>query len=126
MIRKDISGNYEINCLACHHNSPQEDQSLAALQAARQNFRWIPAASSGKAVVNGVASQLSNFFDPEFDEGIKVAYNPGVFDKDNKVFFDVSGKPINDRCYFCHSNRDTRVGEEHEWTQDHDVTCKAV
>jgi hypothetical protein len=121
MIRKDISGNYEINCLACHHNSPQEEQSLAALQAARQNFRWIPAASSGKAVVNGVASQLSNFFDPEFVEGITLSYNPGIFDKDNKVFFDVSGKPINDRCYFCHSNRDLRVGEELEWTQDHDV-----
>ncbi|MCE5187140.1 MAG: hypothetical protein LLF76_13550 [Planctomycetaceae bacterium] len=120
-VRKDISGDYEINCLACHHNSPQEDQSLAALQAARQNFRWIPAASSGKAVINGVASELSNFFDPEFDEGIKVAYNPGTFDKDDMVFFDVSGQPINDRCYFCHSNKDLRVGENNEWTQDQDV-----
>lgn len=125
MIRKEISGDYEINCLACHHNSPQEDQSLAALQAARQNFRWIPTASSGKAVVSGVASQLSDFFDPEFDEGIKVTYNPGVFDKDNMVFFDVSGKPKNDRCYFCHSNNDLRVGEENFWTQDEDVHLKS-
>lgn len=125
MIRKDISGNYEINCLACHHNSPQEDQSLAALQAARQNFRWIPTASSGKAVVNGVASQLSDFFDPEFDEGIKVAYDPAIFNKDGMVFFDVSGQPINDRCYFCHSNNDLRDGEDEFWKQDEDVHLKS-
>jgi hypothetical protein len=125
MIRKDISGNYEINCLACHHNSPQEDQSLAALQAARQNFRWIPTASSGKAVVNGVASQLSDFFDPEYDEGITVSYNPGIFNKDNMVFFNVSGKPINDRCYFCHSDNNLRVPEDEFWTQDEDVHLKS-
>lgn len=125
MIRKEISGNYEINCLACHHNSPQEDQSMAALQSARQNYRWIPAASSGKAVVNGVAYSLDEFFDPEFDEGIALTYADGIFDKEDKVFFDVSGKPTNERCYFCHSNQDLRVEEKHRWTQDEDVHLKS-
>ena len=125
MIRKEISGDYEINCLACHHNSSMEDQSMAALQSARQNYRWIPAASSGKAVVSGVASLLDDFFDPEFDEGITLAYADGIFDKEDKVFFDVSGEPANGRCYFCHSNKDLRVEEEHEWTQDEDVHLKS-
>ena len=125
MIRKEISGDYEINCLACHHHSPQEDQSMAALQSARQNYRWIPAASSGKAIVSGVASSLDDFFDPEFDKGIELAYADGTFDAEDKVFFDVSGEPANERCYFCHSNEDLRVEEEHGWTQDEDVHLKS-
>jgi hypothetical protein len=119
-IRQEISGKYEINCLACHHNSPQEDQSLAALQSARQNYRWIPTASSGKAVIEGVAMSLDDYFDPAVDEGIKVTYNQGVLDKDDTAFFDLA-LPANERCYFCHSNRDLRVDENSQWSQDQDV-----
>lgn len=119
-IRQEISGKYEINCLACHHTSPQEDQSMAALQAARQNFRWISAASSGKAVVSGVALSLSDFFDPEFEEGIKIAYNEGVFDEEDMVFFDIT-MPSNDRCYFCHSDRNLNIDADKEWQRDEDV-----
>lgn len=125
MIRKEISGDYEINCLACHHNSPHEDQSMAALQSARQNYRWIPAASSGKALVSGVASSLDDFFSPEFDEGVTLTYTDGIFDTEDKVFFDISGKPANERCYFCHSNQDLRVDAEQEWTRDEDVHLKS-
>ena len=120
-IRQGISGKYEINCLACHHNSPFEDQSLAALQVARQNFRWVPTASSGLAHVKGVALSLDDFYDPEFDEGgLEVTYKPGIFDKDDKVFMDI-GMPENERCYFCHSNQDLSVSPEMEWTRDQDV-----
>jgi hypothetical protein len=119
--RKQISGDYEINCLACHNADPQEDQSLAALQAARQNYRWIPAASSGMAVINGVASSLDDFFDPEFDKGIEITWRPGLFDKDDLVFFDVSNKPISQRCYFCHSNKDLSLGDDNQWMTDEDV-----
>ena len=121
IIRQEISGKYEINCLACHHLGFAEDQSTAALQAARQNYRWIPAASSGKGVVKGVASSLDEFFDPEFDEGgVTVTYDKTIFNAEEKVFFDI-GMPTNDHCYFCHSNQDLSVGEEHEWSQDEDV-----
>ena len=119
--RQNISGKYEINCLACHSADWRQDQSLAALQLARQNYRWTAAAASGKAIVNGVAVELSNFFDPEFDEGLKVTYQPGVFDKDDMVFFDIAGKPQDRQCYFCHSNQDMRVSEHDEWTRDKDV-----
>lgn len=125
VIRQNISGKYEINCLACHHADSHQDQSLAALQLARQNYRWAAAASSGKATINGTASSLSSFFDPEFDEGIKTTYKEGVFDKDDKVFFDITGEPENQRCYFCHSSQDMRVGEPNEWTRDHDVHTAA-
>lgn len=120
-IRQEISGKYEINCLACHHRGFREDQSLAALQSARQNYRWIPAASSGKAIVKGVASSLDEFFDPEFDEGgVTIAYDKNIFTEEGKVFFDI-GMPTNKQCYFCHSNQNLSVDESHEWTEDADV-----
>ncbi len=120
-IRQGISGMYEINCLACHNRSSYEDQSLAAMQVARQNYRWVPTASSGLATVEGLASSLDDFYDPEFDEGgIEVTYRQGIFDKEDKVLMDI-GLPENDSCYFCHSNKDLSVSSEMEWTRDQDV-----
>jgi len=121
MIRQDISGKYEINCLACHNADPHQDQSEAALQAARQNYRWIPAGSSGMAEIGGVASSLDDFFDPEFDEGVTLKYKDGLFDRDDKVFFDIANSPANERCYFCHSNQNLSVSEDKEWTRNEDV-----
>lgn len=125
-LRQNISGQYEINCLACHSADPKYDASLAALQVARQNYRWAAAAASGKAVVTGTASALSDFFDPEFDEGgIETTYADGVFDKDQMVFFDIAGKPQDRQCYFCHSYQDLRVDESLEWRRDLDVHSAA-
>ncbi|MEN6306401.1 MAG: hypothetical protein ABFD91_01490 [Anaerohalosphaeraceae bacterium] len=121
MLRKEISGSWEINCLACHNADFRQDQSLAALQAARQNFRWMNTAASGMAVVNGTASALSDFFDPTVDKGITVAYNPSIFDKDDKVFMNITANVPKERCYYCHSVQDMAVGEASEWTRDEDV-----
>ncbi len=125
MIRQDISGPYEINCLACHNADPHQDQSAAAMQAARQNYRWIAAESSGKARVSGVASALDDFFDPEFDEGLKVTYEKNWFDADDQVFFNIASHPANRSCYFCHSNHDLSIGEDQEWTRHEDVHLKS-
>lgn len=119
-IRQEISGKYEIDCLACHNADFREDQSMAALQSARQNYRWIPTASSGKAVVDGVAMSLDDFFDPEFDKGLTVTYNQGVFNSDDMVYFDIT-MGTNDRCYFCHSSQDLSIPEDKEWTRNEDV-----
>lgn len=124
-IRQDISGMYEINCLACHNADFRQDMSETAMQLARQNYRWAAAGGSGKAIINGVALELSSFFDPEFDEGIKTTYRDGVFDKDHMVYFDIAASPKNQQCYFCHSNQDLRVDENFEWTRDHDVHVAA-
>lgn len=125
MIRKEISGSYEINCLACHNADPHQDQSEAAMQSARQNYRWIPAASSGLAEVKGIASSLDDFFDPEFDEGIQTIYKENLFNSEDKVFFDITNKPANERCYFCHSNHDLSISEKLHWTEDEDVHLKS-
>ena len=125
MIRRQISGSYEINCLTCHNRDPRQDSNTAALQAARQNYRWIATASSGLAVVNGTASALSDFFDPEFDKGITVTYNEGVFNKDDQAVLDIVRDPPPDRCYFCHSSQNLAVSGTNEWTRDEDVHLKA-
>jgi hypothetical protein len=119
--RQGISGKYEINCLACHNLDNRQDLNTAALQAARQNYRWIAAASSGLAVVNGTASALSDFFDPEFDEGITTHYSQDIFNKEGQVFFDISRKCPPQRCYFCHSNQNMTIAPEQVWTEDEDV-----
>lgn len=124
-IRQQISGKFEINCMTCHNGDPRQDSNTAALQAARQNFKWIAAASSGLAVVNGTASALSDFFEPEFDEGIKVSYNEGIFNKEDQVYFDIEPGADARRCYFCHSNQDQSVPGSHEWTEDEDVHLKS-
>jgi len=46
--RTKISGKYEINCLACHHADRKQNQSDAALQAAKQNYRWAATVASDK------------------------------------------------------------------------------
>jgi hypothetical protein len=121
VVRREISGSYEINCLACHNIDPRQDSNTAALQAARENYRWIATASSGLAVVNGTASALSDFFDPEFDEGIKTTYNAGIFNADGQVLLDISRRCPPTRCYFCHSSQDLNISETEEWTRDEDV-----
>lgn len=119
--RQGISGKYEINCLACHHRDNRQDLNTAALHAARQNYRWIAAGSSGLAVINGTASALSDFFDPEFDEGITTHYRQELFNKDGQVFFDLSRNCPPERCYFCHSNQNLNLKESEIWTEDQDV-----
>ncbi len=121
MMRKEISGQWEINCLACHNADSRQDQSLAALQLARQNYRWANTAATGLAVVDGTASALSDFFDPTLDKGLTVSYSPSIFDKDDKVFMNITRKVPAERCYFCHSVQELSVGESSEWSRDQDV-----
>ena len=114
-LRWPISGQYEINCLACHHADPRQDQSGAALQAARQNYRWAATVASGLATVKGNASELDEFYDPETEYKIRTTYDKSRFDANNKVFLDIVRKPPSSRCYFCHSTQDTAAPGKKEW-----------
>ena len=107
LFRWEISGKYEINCLACHHADRKQNQSDAALQAAKENYRWVATVASGLASVKGTASELEDFYDPEFD-GYKIitSYDKSRFDSNNMVFLDIVRKPPSNRCYYCHSTQD--------------------
>lgn len=125
ILRWPISGTYEINCLACHHADRRQDQSEAALQAARQNYRWAASAASGLAVIKGTASELDDFYDPETEYKIQTLYDKSRFDGNSKVFLDIRHTPPANRCYFCHSVQDMEKTEAQEWTRDQDVHLAA-
>ncbi|MBN1846849.1 MAG: hypothetical protein JW810_14280 [Sedimentisphaerales bacterium] len=119
--RLDASGKFEINCLACHNGDHRQDQSEAALQGLRENYRWIPTASSGLGVVSGLASSASEAFDPLMDDDVQVQYDAQRFDAKNAVFMDIAGRPPADRCYFCHSLQKRDLPENEAWQTDEDI-----
>ena len=122
LFRWEISGKYEINCLACHHADRKQNQSDAALQAAKENYRWAATVASGLASVKGTASELEDFYDPEFDgHKIITSYDKSRFDSNNKVFLDIVRKPPSNRCYFCHSTQDLQTPGTDEWVHNEDI-----
>ena len=120
-LRWPISGKYEINCLACHHADRKQNQSDAALQSARENYRWAATVASGLATVKGTASELDEFYDPETEYKIITSYDKSRFDSNNKVFLDIVRKPPSNRCYYCHSTQDLQTPGKNEWVHNEDV-----
>jgi len=131
--RWKICGKLEIDCMACHSADATHDQSERSRQVARQNFKWLPTAAAGLAVVRGDASKLPDDFDPlmppDPDHPEKappaVLYAKHQFDANQTVFFNITRRPSPERCYFCHTNRP--VGEEapQVWEEDQDVHLAA-
>ena len=125
MIRQDISGRLEINCLSCHNAHPGQDQAEYAGQVARQNFRWAAAAACEFASVKGAAVTQPDTYDPLMDDAIATTYRENTFDHEKKVFFDITRKVPNERCYFCHSSLDVGKHGSEEWEADEDVHLAA-
>jgi len=133
LARGELSGRLEINCFACHHADPRQDQSEWALQVARQNFRWSAAAGSGLAQVTGSVSSLPDGYDifmgaASDDPSVKppkVAYDKTRFQEKNKVFFDIVREVPARRCYFCHSTQKVSGGCVDRENADEDVHLKS-
>lgn len=126
ILKGELAGRYEINCLTCHNADRRQDQSGAALQAYRQNYRWIATGGCGFALVQGGIASLSELFDPELDEiPVTVSYDKSGFNQKNEVFIDIVRKPPERRCYFCHSTQDLSKSGQMEWTRDEDVHLAA-
>ena len=126
ILKGQVAGSYEINCLTCHNADRSQDQSDAALQAFLQNYKWVPTGSCGFAEVKGAVASLSEFFDPELDEiPITVSYDKSRFNQANEVFIDIVRVPPANRCYFCHSTQDISRAGQLEWTRDEDVHLAA-
>lgn len=110
-LRWQVSGKLEINCLACHDIEAAQDQAEFASQVLRQNFRWAATASSGFATVRGAARDMPDNYDiylglaPDLPEKIPptVHYDRSRFNDRSEVFFNLSRRIPNQKCYFCHS-----------------------
>ncbi|HKJ67050.1 MAG TPA: hypothetical protein VKA68_03785, partial [bacterium] len=124
-----ISGDLEINCLACHDAEASHDQAEYALQVARQNFRWAATATAGFASVEGSAADVPDNYDiylgvvpdePRVNPP-QVHYDDHRFNENNEVFFDIERDVPEDRCYFCHSATNLEKTQYERWETDEDV-----
>lgn len=111
--RWGISGRLEIDCMFCHSADQQHDPAEASRQIERQNFKWAATAALGLAVVRGAAKDAPDDWDPlmppnpNYPEqaGPKLVWDQTRFDADDRVFFNITRRPPNERCQFCHSVR---------------------
>ncbi len=133
VMRIFVSGNLEINCLACHDAGPAHDQAQYAVQIAKQNYRWAAAATSGFASVTGSAKDMADTYDYQMPEPPSdpklvppaVAYQPSAFDSQKRVFFDIVRKIPAERCYYCHTAYLVGTDQFGKWTQDEDIHLAA-
>lgn len=129
--RWEISGALEVNCLACHNNSAEQDPSEWARQVARENFRWAATAASGIGEVDGMAARLRDSWvpedgpsrdDKEFAVAPSVKYNPADFDSKRRTVIDVARIAPDKNCQQCHS---FVKPETERWHSDLDVHTQA-
>jgi hypothetical protein len=133
VLRSEVTGKLEINCLACHDGSQAVDMGGASgysLQVIKGNYRWAATASCGEfAYVTGSVKGLPNEYDfrapfTSGDSKLKppvVTYRKDIFGHNDWVNFDIRLKPTKERCYFCHSNIDVQDGNTEKWFRDEDV-----
>jgi hypothetical protein len=135
-LRASITGQLEINCLACHNINPGQDMGGAAGWAAqimRGNFRWAATASCEFAYVSGTTRDLMTNYDfrvPFVSDDTKlrppvVEYRKEAFGHNDWIRFDISREIPNQRCYFCHSNVDIHNGKTEQWKTDEDIHIAA-
>ncbi len=128
-----ISGTLGIDCMLCHSGGVRHDPSEANRQIERQNLKWIPTVAMGLASVRGEARKAPDDWDPFMPPdpdhperaGPSMRYDKTRFDADDRVLFDVAGKPSNARCYFCHTSREVGPDSPEGWQVDQDVHLSA-
>jgi len=130
-----LSGNLDINCLACHSSEPGLDMSEWAVNIEKQNLRWAATAASGMALVTGDCRSLPEEYDNmEADNGddpkrqpMRVQYEQWRFNskKPKEALFPTVNDAANDRCYFCHTNKPIGRDAPAKWEIDQDVHVRA-
>jgi hypothetical protein len=124
-----VSGELDINCLACHDASPAYDHAEYGRQLRLENFRWAPASASGLAAITGSAKEMPNSFDyllPSVEDALlprmpTVTYSRERFLPGAKVVFDIERQVLARRCYFCHSSADLAHTGQGRWNADEDI-----
>ncbi len=131
--RWEVSGEIEVNCLACHDAEHAHDQSKYSAQISKENFHWASAATTAFATVSGAARDMSESYDylaPQPPNDAKlvepgISYDKNRFDAAGKIVLDITRDVPNERCYFCHSNVDINEAKSEKWMNDQDVHIAA-
>lgn len=111
----DQSGDFQVNCLACHDAEPLHDQAQQALLINKNAFRWAGAATSGFAYAN--ADRPRDRAEHFADLVPGITYDQNRFFADNKVRMDLRADVPNARCQFCHSTTMAH-GNDASWPED--------
>ncbi len=132
-LRWSVSGPLEIDCMFCHSADQRHDPAAPAAQIEKENFRWSATAALGLAAVRGEASKAPDDWDPWMppnpdrpeESGPTLIYDATRFDPDDRVFFNITRRVPNQRCYFCHTVRPVGEGAPEDWQRDTDVHLAA-
>jgi hypothetical protein len=125
-----VSGAAEVNCFACHNQSPRQDLSEWAKQMMRENFRWAATAAANLGDVGSEANRLPDYWtparganpdDPVWAVPPSVDYHVDLFDSAGRTFFDVD-RPLDRNCLQCHSSM---VLDTPRWRHAEDVHTAA-
>jgi len=116
----DNTGVLEIDCLMCHLRTGYNPE-MRASQIGYHNLKWAATAAAGfgvirgeaaKAAESGEAAESSDPFERESQQAaggggvsVEVSYNPKTFDAGDFVTLDVTRRPPNSNCLFCHYTR---------------------
>ena len=127
--RWQVSGELEVNFLACHDASAAYDHAEYARQIGLENFRWAETAASGIGQITGSAREMPNTFDyllPYLEDSLlakkpTVTYAQERFLPGAKLAFDILRSVPARRCYFCHSNADLEQLGRARWNTDEDI-----
>jgi len=128
-----VGGPLEIDCMFCHSADQAHDPAETARQIEAQNFRWAATVALGLAVVRGEARKAPDDWDelappdPDHPErsGPMLVWNRQLFDADDRVLFNITRRPPNERCYFCHTVRPVGPGALPVWLGGEDVHLRA-
>ena len=128
--RWHISGNLNNDCLSCHSASAAYDGNERADQIEKENFLWSATAAAGLAKIVGDTVDIPLDFDPEFPEMSEAKlpltkFEQSRFKGDGLVYFDIVRKPVNERCYHCHSGHSTDASLPPAFQQDEDIHIAA-
>jgi hypothetical protein len=132
-LRWGISGTMQIDCMICHSANQRHDPSEASRQIERENFKQIPTAALGLAVIRGEARNAPDDWDPfmppdpDYPErsGPSLVFDESRFDPDDRVLFEIVRQPDDSRCYFCHTVRPVGPSAPPPWQLDQDVHLAA-
>ncbi|MBL8889006.1 MAG: hypothetical protein JNL67_03440 [Planctomycetaceae bacterium] len=128
--RSAITGPLLIDCMLCHHRQGSGYSPFAWTEQIKQeNFAFAPMAAMGLGNVEGAIKRLKDDFDPAAEGSAaqlpQVKYEASRFRSDGKVLFNLTRKPENNACYYCHTQTTAAAVQGQRWLHDEDVHLRA-
>lgn len=128
MRRMLVTGPMEMDCLICHKKYGEYDHEARYKALNNENFKWAHTISAELGLFGSsrTGKSLADSWRPPRPAPTNappIKYNRHRFDEENHVTFEVTRRPSNDNCYYCHTS-EPGVGDN-RWHSDKDVHIRA-